>query len=97
MQGLNGRAKTLVLIQKSENPDQYGIRRQAFEHREAVARGAGADRFDIASPQKRQRVIEDVVEAVKVFGVVQVASIVDDRADLFVSLQPSQVTGNALR
>src|SRR5580700_4758147 len=89
-------AKTLVLIQKAEHADQYGISRQALENRETTAGSIGANRVDLAGSEKRQRVIEDIVDPVKVSGIVEVASVMNDRADLFYPLQVAQMAGDAM-
>ena len=53
----------------------------------------GSRRFAVA--KKRQRVVENIADAIEIFRIVQIASVVDDGADLLRLLEPPQLAGDA--
>ena len=55
------------------------------------------DRVNLVLRQIRQRMIENLVDAVDVFDVVKVAPVVDDGADLLAALHPAQLASDAGR
>jgi len=91
MQCPDRRPKALVLVQKAEYPDQYGVFRKAGQVRKMRPASAGASLLDIAHAKKRQRMIEDIIEAVEIFGVVEVAAVMHNDAHLLAPLQASQM------
>ena len=60
-----------------------------------MARGMGTNALGLGIAEKGQRVVEDIADAVEVFGVTQIAAVVDDSADLLRSLDPAQIAGDA--
>ena len=97
LQRLNGGSDAFVFVDETENPDQHGVVRQRVEHRKLAARGAAAQRLDLVQRQIRERVIEDLPDAVQVSDIVAIAPVVDDRADLLVSLDPPELPRDAVR
>ncbi len=93
VQRLNGRPDPLVFVEKAKNPDQHGVGRQIVEHRKSLARGAAADGIDLGRPEKGQRVVEDMPDAIEAVCVVEVPTVVNDRADLLLALCATQLAG----
>src|SRR5260221_2283436 len=94
---MDGGSHALVLVEKAENPHEHGVRRQIVEHRKTPPVGTAADRLGLASPEKRQRVVEDMPYAIEAPCVVAVATAVNDRTHLTSALDPAQLAGDAVR
>src|ERR1700726_1362466 len=60
-----------------------------------MARSTGANGIGLGTAEESQRMVEDIVDAVEIFGIVQIAAVMDDRADLLRSLDPAQMAGKA--
>ena len=93
LQRLNGRSDTLVFVEKAKNPDQDRVGWQLGEHRKAAPRGAAADGLGLGSPEKGQRVVENLLDAIEVPCVVEISTVVNDRAHLLLALCPAQLAG----
>src|SRR6266571_4082942 len=66
------------------------------EHRKAPSLGAAEDGLDLRCREKGQRVVEDMPDAIEAPCIVQVATIVDDRAHLLLALYPAQLAGDSV-
>jgi hypothetical protein len=95
-QGLDSGPDSLIFIEETKDADQHAVIGQPVEHGKAAARRALPDCRQFGGCEIRQRVVENVSEAVDVVDIAQVAPVMDDRGDVLVALQAAQVTGDAV-